>query len=79
VKMKVSNYFILILLFFLTSLYAQEPVYKSYSWGEAPQIPDSVVAEKVILNNTEIVEFIFEGDYFVEYQIRHIIEFINSD
>lgn len=58
---------------------SQEPFYKSYNWGETPSIPQNIEDEKVILNNTEIVEFIFEDDFFLEYQINHLIEFINSD
>ncbi len=77
--MKVKSSLIFILLLFTIGINAQEPVYKNFNWGEVPQIPSGVSDEKLILNNTEIVEFIFEGDYFVEYQIKHNIEFINSD
>lgn len=56
-----------------------QPVYKDYNWGDAPQITDSSAFEKEILKSVEIVEFIFEGDYFLEYTLSHNVELVNSD
>jgi hypothetical protein len=74
---KVSSALILLLLNFTLS--GQEAEYKNYNWNEIPSFPRGEQAEKIILKNFEQVEFIFEGEYFTEYQTRHIVEFINSD
>ena len=69
---------VLILLFPLI-LPAQEPVYLSYDWDDVTFPKDSIAEGKYTIKNTDIIQFLDEDGYFVEYRLKHVIELINSD
>ncbi|MFA9390819.1 MAG: hypothetical protein ACERKD_13490 [Prolixibacteraceae bacterium] len=69
-----------LLFLLLLSLYgqAQLPIFKTFNWDTIPSIPENVLAEKLILKNTEQIEFIDIDDKLNEYLLIHIVELINS-
>ncbi len=77
--MKYNIFMTIFCTWIVVNLSAQNPVYQSYEWTDIPQISASEKGEKINLKNVDIIEFIFEDDVFVEYQIKHMIELINSD
>ena len=69
-----------ILLSFFLSASGQELFYKSYDWGKPDSIPGNFQdKEKVTMFLKNVVEFAFQGDYFLEYDLEHKITYINSD
>ena len=77
--MKTIVFAVLILSLYTVSLTAQQPVYLTYDKDELPEIPAGIQDDKVILKNADIIEFMIEDDYFVEYQVKHMIELVNTD
>jgi len=67
---------VLVIPFFLN---AQKPVYQTYDWDDVTFPGDSITEGKYNIKNTDIIEFLEEEGYFVEYRLKHVIELINSD
>ena len=80
--MKKNIFTLLFIIYSISSIYAQEPYYKTYDWETQPVYKVKVAPEKEIfvLKEKNIHEFYFEEDnQLVEYLIEHNAVWLNSD
>lgn len=66
-------------LFAINSIQAQEPYYKSFEWDNKDWGVSELTDPKTILHNHEVVDFHFEGDYFIEYFLYRQVDHINHE
>ena len=52
---------------------------ETYDWEKPLVDYQDSVNDKVIIKENYAVEYAFDGDYFYEYRLKHVIEYINSD
>jgi len=75
-----KNRLLLLVSFFVfaVSLPAQDLFYVDYAW-DSLQIPKDVEEDKVVLLKKKVIEFVHEDNSFVEYDLYHCAELLNSD
>jgi len=80
--MKAKSIAVLLLLmgYCFFSANGQELLYKNYKWEEKEwDFPTETEEDKILLYNKDLVEFAFDGDFFIEYYLLHIVEYIHTE
>ena len=66
------------LILIASTVYSQN-FYSTYNWDNNIDFPKDSSEKKVILLEKEVVEYIYENNNLVQYNLKHNIEFINSN
>ena len=77
--MKISCILTFIAILSYINVTSQTLYHETYDWEKPLVDYQDSVNDKVIIKENYAVEYAFDGDYFYEYRLKHVIEYINSD
>ena len=66
------------LILFANAVYSQH-FYSTYNWDNKIDFPKDSSEKKIILLEKEVVEYIYENNTLLQYNLKHNVEFINSN
>jgi len=77
-KMKIKQIIFLGVLVFITNIAYSQHYYKSYNLDSIYTFQSQSESNKVILLEKGVVEYIYEDNNLTQYDLKHIVAFINS-